>query len=260
MINDRGELGVQVSVEGNLLSDGFAQIPNAIIRSTKLTVDDKALFALLLSRGVYSYPSMRSIGADLGISANRLIKATKRLVDLGLLRKRRRGLGMANTYTILQAGVDQFVGGEAELTYRELQNSRIVNSGVHVSCNKEYQQEEYQQEKYTQHTQNRGNGIIWPEWYHDLRSLPGFNVPFAEAHQWLDGHNYSEAHASEVAAALVSKWDNLKYSNAWATFRAWMRRPRLGNGFAATAPQTPDPRAKFREAVAAQEANAKREE
>jgi hypothetical protein len=70
-------------------------------------------------------------------------------------------------------------------------------------------------------------GEIWPDWYADLYSIPGFKKQLTQCQDWLDTLNITDARANETAAALKGSWNGKKYKDPWATFRAWVQRPAL---------------------------------
>lgn len=82
---------------------GFTQLPNFILKSTKLSAGDKITFAMLLSyawQNDYCFPGQERLAEDLGLSERSVRTHLKALERSGLLSIRRRGQGKTNIYEL----------------------------------------------------------------------------------------------------------------------------------------------------------------
>jgi len=92
---------------------------------------------------------------------------------------------------------------------------------------------------------------VWPDWYSDLWSIPGFTLGLDHCQIWLDQNQISLSTANQTAAAVKGKWPGPKtrpYTDAWATFRSWINRAPQGsnNGNNAERPsEKPSPFANY---------------
>jgi DNA-binding transcriptional ArsR family regulator len=84
-------------------AQGFTQVPNFILKSTKLSAGDKMTFAMLLSyawRKDFCYPGQRRLAEDLGLTDRSVRTHLKALETVGLLAIRRLGQGKNNVYEL----------------------------------------------------------------------------------------------------------------------------------------------------------------
>ena len=82
---------------------GFTQVPNFLLRSSKLSSGDKLAFAMLLSyawQNDYCFPGQRTLANDLGIHETNVRRHLKSLATTGLLTIKRRGQGKTNIYEL----------------------------------------------------------------------------------------------------------------------------------------------------------------
>ncbi len=82
---------------------GFTQVPNFLLRSSKLSSGDKLAFAMLLSyawQNDYCFPGQTLLGEDMGIEERNVRRHLKSLAENGLLNIRRRGQGKTNIYEL----------------------------------------------------------------------------------------------------------------------------------------------------------------
>jgi DNA-binding transcriptional ArsR family regulator len=82
---------------------GFTQVPNFLLKSTKLSSGDKIAFAMLLSyawQNDFCFPGQERLAEDLGLSDRSVRTNLKSLERNGLLTIRRRGLGKTNVYEL----------------------------------------------------------------------------------------------------------------------------------------------------------------
>ena len=74
-------------------AQGFTQVPNFILKSTKISAGDKMTFAMLLSyawQKDFCYPGQKRLGVDLGLHETNVRKHLKSLQANGLLAIKRR--------------------------------------------------------------------------------------------------------------------------------------------------------------------------
>src|SRR6201997_1256758 len=84
-------------------AQGFTQVPNFILKSTKLSAGDKMTFAMLLSyawQNDYCFPGQVRLGQDLCLHETNVRKHLKSLQANGLLTIQRRGQGKTNIYEL----------------------------------------------------------------------------------------------------------------------------------------------------------------
>jgi biotin operon repressor len=82
---------------------GFTQVPNFLLKSSKLSAGDKMTFAMPLSyawQNDYCFPGQVRLGQDLGIHETNVRKHLKSLQANGLLTIKRRGQGKTNIYEL----------------------------------------------------------------------------------------------------------------------------------------------------------------
>ena len=82
---------------------GFTQVPNFLLKSTKLSSGDKMTFAMLLSyawQNDYCFPGQERLAEDLGLSDRSVRTHLKSLELIGLLAIQRRGQGKTNIYEL----------------------------------------------------------------------------------------------------------------------------------------------------------------
>lgn len=82
---------------------GFTQVPNFLLRASKLSAGDKLAFAMLLGyawQNDYCFPGQERLARDMGLHATNVRKHLKSLEANGLLIITRRGQGKTNIYTL----------------------------------------------------------------------------------------------------------------------------------------------------------------
>jgi biotin operon repressor len=82
---------------------GFTQVPNFLLRSSKLSAGDKITFAMLLSyawQNDYCFPGQDRLAHDMGLDERSVRRHLKSLQAVGLLVIQRRGLGKTNVYEL----------------------------------------------------------------------------------------------------------------------------------------------------------------
>lgn len=92
---------------------GYAQISNALLRSPRVSLQAKSVYALLKSyawQDANTYPGVGTLCDAAGVSKDTLGKYLKELIAVGLIKVKRRGQGNTNLYTFLS--VSRFLEGE----------------------------------------------------------------------------------------------------------------------------------------------------
>ena len=82
---------------------GFTQVPNFLLKSTKLSSGDKMAFAMLLSyawQNDFCFPGQERLADDLGLAERSVRRNLKSLEKNGLITIKRRGLGKTNIYEL----------------------------------------------------------------------------------------------------------------------------------------------------------------
>ena len=80
---------------------GFTQVPNAILKSQKLTPAAKLTYAMLLSyawQNDFCFPGQERLARDIGVSDRSVRTYLKELEETGLLAIKQQGQGRPNKY------------------------------------------------------------------------------------------------------------------------------------------------------------------
>ncbi len=83
---------------------GFTQVPNAILRSKKISPGAKLAYAGLLSYAWNKescFPGQDTLGGDIGVTRQTVNEYIKELKTKGFIRVTRRGQGRSNLYELL---------------------------------------------------------------------------------------------------------------------------------------------------------------
>jgi hypothetical protein len=105
------EQGKVIIEDDSLLSKGFTQVPNVILRDPSLSDGAKLTYAMLLSYAWSdnsSFPGQERLAEHLGKERKAVIRYIQELKNRKLVRVERRGLGLTNIYyirTTLEADV-----------------------------------------------------------------------------------------------------------------------------------------------------------
>src|SRR5258706_7804278 len=84
---------------------GFTQVPNCVLRDSKLSSNAKLVYAQLLSyawHSNYAFPGQDTMAEDLGLGLRTVSGAVAELQRQGYLEVQRRGLGRTNQYVLHQ--------------------------------------------------------------------------------------------------------------------------------------------------------------
>lgn len=90
---------------------GFTQIPNVLLRTSKLSSTTKLIYAQLLSyawNNNMCFPGQERLAEDCGTSLATITRSIRELVEQGWLEVQRRGQGKTNLY-VLKFVVDKSV-------------------------------------------------------------------------------------------------------------------------------------------------------
>ena len=82
-------------------ASGFTQVPNAILRSDRISPGAKLVYAMLLSYAWhedYCFPGQDRLATDIGISRQSVNTQVKELGRAGFIAIRRQGQGRPNIY------------------------------------------------------------------------------------------------------------------------------------------------------------------
>ena len=86
-----------------LSTQGFTQVPNAILKSDKISPGVKLLYSLLLSyawHNDYCFPVQDRLADDIGISRISVNRHVQELAEKGFIKITRKGQGRANLYEL----------------------------------------------------------------------------------------------------------------------------------------------------------------
>ena len=84
--------------------NGFTQVPNAILRSKKISPGAKLAYSGLLSYAWGEdrcFPGQNTLGVDLGVARQTVNEYIRELRSKGFIRVKRRGQGRSNVYELL---------------------------------------------------------------------------------------------------------------------------------------------------------------
>jgi len=82
---------------------GFTQVPNCILRDSKLSSNAKIVYSMLLSYAWNNnnvFPGQERLAKDTGTSTRTIIRTIKELSEAEYLEVARRGLGKTNVYIL----------------------------------------------------------------------------------------------------------------------------------------------------------------
>jgi hypothetical protein len=97
------EKNLQLDTLNPVLQGGFTQIPNFILKNSKLSVGAKVAYAMFLSYAWHNdscFPGQDRLADDMGMSRSRVTTFIGELEQSGLISIQRRGQGKTNLYTI----------------------------------------------------------------------------------------------------------------------------------------------------------------
>jgi hypothetical protein len=97
------EKNIKLDTLDPVLQQGFTQVPNMILKDSKLTLGARMTYAMFLSyawHNDYCFPGQDRLAEDLGMSRSRVTEFVSELEIAGRISIKRRGLGKTNIYTI----------------------------------------------------------------------------------------------------------------------------------------------------------------
>ena len=86
-----------------VVTEGFTQVPNFILKNNNLTVGEKMTFAMFLSYAWHNakvFPGQERLAKDIGVTRQSVNTFIQGLKNKGFLTIERRGLGKTNRYTL----------------------------------------------------------------------------------------------------------------------------------------------------------------
>ncbi len=92
-----------IIVEDEVLSEGFTQVPNILLKRVDLSHGAKIAYAMLLSYAWGKdrcFPGQDVLARDMGVERKAVIRYLKELKDKGIVTVQRRGMGKTNVYTL----------------------------------------------------------------------------------------------------------------------------------------------------------------
>jgi DNA-binding transcriptional regulator YhcF (GntR family) len=92
-----------IVIEEERLKERFTQVPNTILRRKDVSPGAKLAYMVILSYAWQEescFPGQQRLAEDIGVTPRSVITYLKELQSAGLLRVKRRGLGMTNVYYI----------------------------------------------------------------------------------------------------------------------------------------------------------------
>jgi len=97
------ERNLQLDTANPVLQGGFTQVPNFILKDSKLSLGAKVTYAMFLSYAWNNdscFPGQERLAEDMGMSRSRVTEFVGELEKSGLITIQRRGQGKTNIYTI----------------------------------------------------------------------------------------------------------------------------------------------------------------
>ena len=97
------EKNLQLDTSNPVLQGGFTQVPNFILKDSKISVGAKVAYAMFLSYAWHNdscFPGQDRLAEDMGMTRVRVTQLIGELQEAGLVTIQRRGQGKTNVYTI----------------------------------------------------------------------------------------------------------------------------------------------------------------
>lgn len=132
------------SFEDAAEAEGFAMIPNAVLRSPGLSVTAKVAYALLKSyawQDPHAFPGQKRMMQELNVGEHTLRAALQELKDSGLLNIKRRGQGRTNLYTFRR--LEPSTSGSNTRTGAVPKAQTVAVPKAQTGADNEYAGEEY---------------------------------------------------------------------------------------------------------------------
>src|SRR6266850_2461701 len=97
------EKNIELGTLDPVARGGFTQVPNFILKDSRLAIGPKLSYAMFLSYAWHNdscFPGQDRLAEDMGMSRSRVTEFVGELEKAGLLLVQRRGQGKTNIYTI----------------------------------------------------------------------------------------------------------------------------------------------------------------
>jgi len=101
--NDLKERNIILETNDPVVTHGFTQVPNFILKNKDLSVGEKMTFAMFLSYAWHNqscFPGQDKLAEDIGVTRRSVNTFVQGLAKKGFLTIQRRGLGKTNIYTL----------------------------------------------------------------------------------------------------------------------------------------------------------------
>lgn len=92
-----------VTIEDPVLREGFTQIPNIVLRDTRISAGAKVFYGILLSYAWQKdrcFPGQDRLAKDLGVTSRSIRTYLSELSELGIVIVEQRGLTRTNVYRL----------------------------------------------------------------------------------------------------------------------------------------------------------------
>ena len=102
-IRDVIEKNIQLDTRDPIILGGFTQLPNFVLKDSKLSLGAKVTYAMFLSyawHNEFCFPGQDKLAEHMGMSRTRVNEFVKELERAGLMEIQRRGQGQTNVYKI----------------------------------------------------------------------------------------------------------------------------------------------------------------
>ena len=102
-IRDVIEKNIQLDTHDPIVLGGFTQLPNFVLKDSKLSLGAKVTYAMFLSyarHNEFYFPGQDKLAEHMGMSRTRVNEFVKELERAGLMEIQRRGQGQTNVYKI----------------------------------------------------------------------------------------------------------------------------------------------------------------
>ena len=97
------EKNIQLDTHDPIILGGFRQLPNFVLKDSKLSLGAKVTYAMFLSyawHNAFCFPGQDRLAEHMGMSRTRVNEFVKELERAGLMEIQRRGQGHTNLYKI----------------------------------------------------------------------------------------------------------------------------------------------------------------
>lgn len=144
-----------IIVEDEVLSEGFTQVPNILLKRVDISHGAKIAYALLLSYAWGKdrcFPGQDALARDMGVERKAVIRYLKELKDQGIVTVQRRGMGRTNIYTLPR------LRDVPKMGHQEVPQSG--HAVVPPMGHKEYSGKKTKKEENTSNIRNGRNGKI----------------------------------------------------------------------------------------------------